>query len=82
MTRLNLFRSMSEEIITRKSKDVTHEVIKNSFKVTQLEEIEEMRRRNEERKRREALRGSDDEDDDDEDFQPHEEDNNKQSLQK
>lgn len=43
-------------------------MIKSTFKVTELEEIEEMRKQKEEKKRREALRGSDDEYEDDSDF--------------
>ena len=63
LTREELFRSITVEAKHRKSKDITHEVIKNSFKVTQLEEIEEMRKRKEEKKRLEALRGWDEDDD-------------------
>lgn len=40
---------------------MTDQAVKNSFKVTKLEQIEDMRRKNEDKRRREALRGSDEE---------------------
>lgn len=43
----------------RRSRNITYELIAKSFKVTQLDEIQEMRKKNEEKRRRDALRGSD-----------------------
>ena len=39
LTRFDFFRSMSDDLKARKSRDISEEFIKNSFKVTQLEEI-------------------------------------------
>lgn len=47
---------------TRKSRDISEEAIKNTFKITHLEEIEIMRKKNEERKRLENIRQLDDSD--------------------
>ena len=40
ISREDFFRSITVEVKDRKSRDVTHDLIKNSFKITQLEEIE------------------------------------------
>jgi len=47
---------MTQEVKTRKSRDISEEAIKNTFKITNLEEIELMRKKNEERKRLENIR--------------------------
>ncbi len=56
VSRLDFFKSMTQEVKTRKSRDISEEAIKNTFKITNLEEIELMRKKNEERKRLENIR--------------------------